>query len=330
VATHLIAVDGGQTSTKALVATRDGAVLGYGVGGPCDRFDAPSGEERNRTALTGAIRAAYAAAELPLGRVAAVGVGLTGFHTSGPELSLIETIVRAVVTPDAFRAVGDYVSNLLGASGGQPGVAIVAGGGSIAYGATSADREALAGGAGYLLADEGSAYDIGRQALRAAMRASDGRDEATALLDAVPAAYGLASVRDLPGLVYRADFTRDRIATLAPIVTRAAQAGDTVARRILAGAGAELARTTLACIRQLFAPGDTVAVYPTGGVFAAGTLLTEPFRVTLHAGWPGATIRPAAFPPVVGALIVAGRAAGCAMDAAWLARVGATLPPAAR
>ncbi|MGN6564798.1 MAG: N-acetylglucosamine kinase [Thermomicrobiales bacterium] len=327
---YLVAVDGGQTSTKALLAARDGTVLGYGVGGPCDRFAAPGGEARNRAALTGAIHAAYTAAGLSPGPVAAVGVGLTGFHTGGPELPQIEAIVRAVVTPDAVAAVGDYVSNLLGASSGQPGVVIIAGGGSIAYGVTLDGREATAGGAGYLLADEGSAYAIGHLALRAAMRASDGRDEPTTLLTAVPAAYGLSSVRELPDLVYRADFTRDRIATLAPVVTRAAESSDAVARRILATAGGELARTTLACIRQLYPPGATVAVYPTGGVFAAGALLMEPFGAALSEGWPAATIQPAAFPPVVGALIIAARAAGQEVDAAWLTRVGATLPPTAR
>ncbi|HEX5501581.1 MAG TPA: BadF/BadG/BcrA/BcrD ATPase family protein [Thermomicrobiales bacterium] len=325
---YLLAVDGGQTSTKALLVAPDGTVLGRGAGGPCDRFDAPGGAARNRAGIQGAIRAASAAAAADghpsPGRVAAIGLGLTGYHAGGPDLPALAVLVREVLAPGRLVAVGDYVTNLAGASGGRPGVAVIAGGGSVAYGRATDGREALVGGYGHLLGDEGSAYDIGRQALRAALRAADGRDAPTALRDAVPAALGVAAPRDLLDVVYRPAFGRERVAALAPLVAEAARAGDATAARIMAGAGEELAGLALACVCRLGAPGEAVAVYPTGGVFAAGAVLDGPFRAAVRAGWPAARVAAPAYPPVVGALILARRAAGGDADAAWLARVGAT------
>ena len=71
------------------------------------------------------------------------------------------------------------MTNLAGASGGDPGVVLIAGGGSIGFGVTADGREALAGGFGYLLGDEGSAFDIGLRAIAAACRAEDRRGEPT-------------------------------------------------------------------------------------------------------------------------------------------------------
>ncbi|HET8626818.1 MAG TPA: BadF/BadG/BcrA/BcrD ATPase family protein [Thermomicrobiales bacterium] len=325
---YLVAVDGGQTSTKALLAAPDGTVLGRGAGGPCDRFDAPGGAARNRAGIQGAIRAAQAAAATAghpaPEEVAAIGLGLTGYHAGGPELPAIEALVREALAPGQVVAVGDYVTNLGGASGGRPGVAVIAGGGSVAYGLAADGRDALVGGYGHLLGDEGSAYDIGRQALRAAMRAADGRDAPTALRDAVPAALGVAAPHKLLDVVYRPEFGRERVAALAPLVAEAARAGDATAARVMADAGEELAGLALACVRRLCAPGEAIRVYPTGGVFAAGAVLDGPFRDALRAGWPPARVESPAYPPVVGALILARRAAGGDADAAWLARVGAT------
>ena len=56
--------------------------------------------------------------------------------------------------------------------------------------------------------------------------------------------------------------------------------------------------------------------------------MLDPFTAALREGWPGADPLPPRFPPVVGALIVATRAVGRNVDAAWLERVEASLPDA--
>ena len=325
----LVGVDGGQTATKALVARRDGTVLAAGRGEASDHFHIAGGREKNRLAIHGAIESALAAAGAKPEQVASVGLGLTGAPAGGEQTPAVHDIVREILRPDRITVAADYVTNLAGASGGEPGVVVVAGGGSIAYGLRPDGREALAGGFGYLLGDEGSAFDIGRRAIAAACRAGDLRGEPTVLGAAVREHFGIGTMRELPRVVYRAGFSRERISLLAPKVVRAARAGDPVACRIVTTAGEELARTALGVIRQLFEfeANDAVDVYLTGGVFGAGDILVDRFRSALRAGWARAEAREPRLPPAVGGLILAARALGQPTDAAWLDSVASSLPP---
>lgn len=322
----LLGIDGGQTSTKALVARSDGRVLASGLGGPSDHFHALGGEHRNRVALHGAIASALRAAGAAPADVVSVALGLTGAPTAPGAPRLAEAIVRELLAPRAVRVVADYVTNLAGASGGKAGVVVIAGGGSIAYGVAADGREAIAGGFGFLLGDEGSAFDIGRRAIAAAARASDGRGPATGLAPMVRDAFGLGAVRDVTQVVYHADFARDRVSLLAPRVAALAIAGDRVAAAIFEQAGIELATVAVAVLERIAPSGAAMAVYLTGGVFAAGRIVRTPFETELARVRPAATIREPAFPPVVGSLILAARLAGVATDERWFENVAASLP----
>src|SRR4051812_42434612 len=150
----LVAVDGGQTSTKALVATPEGRVLARGRGGPSDHFHIEGGVEKNRIAIHGAIGAALAAAGKGPVDVGSVALGLTGAPARGSQNPVVQEIVRELLDPAEIVVVPDYVTNLAGASGGEPGVVLIAGGGAIGFGVTEDGREAIAGGFGFLLGDE--------------------------------------------------------------------------------------------------------------------------------------------------------------------------------
>jgi len=320
-----VAVDGGQTATKALVAALNGTVLAAGRGGPSDHFHGPGGLEKNRIAIHEAVNSTLSAAGVDPAQVGSIGLGLTGAPSGRYHGNVAETIVREVVPAAAITIVPDYVTNLAGASGGGQGVVLIAGGGSIAYGVTADGREALAGGFGYLLGDEGSAFDIGLAAISAACRAEDRRGEPTSLRQKVLAHFGIAAMREIPRIVYEAGFARERISLLSPAVAAVALEGDVVSLRIMARAGHELATTALGVIRQLFQPGDPVGVYLTGGVFNAGAPLLDPFLAALHEGWATAEAKLPRFPPVVGGLILAARGIGQSVDGSWLDTVEATL-----
>ncbi len=322
----ILAIDVGQTSTKSLLAWRDGRVVGHGEGGPANHFHARGGVARNRSAIHDAVRSAYAAAGLTPGSLTSVALGVTGLHRDSPGIAIVEDIVREVVEPCTVNVYPDYVMNLVGASRGEWGVAVIAGGGSIAYG-MSRDRlrEGIAGGFGYLLGDEGSAFDIGRRAVMAAARASDGRDEGTVLETIVRAEFSLISMLEIIRVVYDAGFSRDRLSRLAPRVVDAAKDGDMVAHRILIHAARELARTSVAVVRRIAEPGEGVPVYVTGGVFGAGSMILAPFEEHLRREWPTAEIRAPDFPPVVGALIQAHQAAYPDTGNEWLEKVRGTL-----
>jgi N-acetylglucosamine kinase-like BadF-type ATPase len=322
----LLAIDGGQTATKSLVARLDGTVLAAGRGGPTDHYHVAGGVEKNRLAIHGAIESALSAAGAAADRVAAICLGLTGAPTGGDHLPIVHRLVRQILATERVTVVADYVTNLAGASGGQPGVVLIAGGGSIGYGVTADGREALAGGYGYLIGDEGSGFNIGRGAIAAACRAGDRRDEPTILEAVVRDHFGLATIRDIPRLVYSAGFSRDQISLLAPKVAQAARDGDVAARRIMTNAGEELALTAVGVCRQLFQAGDPVAVYLTGGIFGAGDVLLDPLRAALATGWSTAEARFPRFPPAVGGLILAARALGREPGAGWLDAVERSLP----
>jgi N-acetylglucosamine kinase-like BadF-type ATPase len=322
----LLAIDGGQTSTKALLARIDGTILGSGLGGPSDHFHIEGGVEKNRRAIVGAIDSVLAATGAAPDQIIAIAFGLTGAPAGSRAHELVKEIVGERLTPGQITVVPDMVSNLAGASGGEPGVVLIAGGGSIGYGITTDGTTAVAGGYGYLLGDEGSAFDIGLRAIAAATRAADLRAQPTELQAVVKEHFEIDRERDLPWVVYRAGFSRERISLLAPKVAAAAQAGDTAAIDILRTAGEELALTALGVMRQLFAPGTPISVYLTGGVFKAGELLVGPLRARLQTDWPKAEPRMPRFPPAVGALILAAQSVEIPVDAPWLDRIAATLP----
>jgi N-acetylglucosamine kinase-like BadF-type ATPase len=326
----LLAIDGGQTATKAMVAGVDGTVLGSGIGGPTVHYLAEGGTEKNRGSVQGAIRAALEAGEaggVDPGQVAAVGMGSTGVDPQGEEVALIHEIIREVLPVEQVQVVTDTYTNLMGASGGEPGIVVIAGGGAIGYGLAADGRTAISNGFGYWLGDEGSAFWIGMRAIDLACRASDRRDEPTALEGIVLEHFGLAEMRRLPRIVYRAGFERERIAFLAPKVAEAAQQGDAAARSIYQQAARELALTAAGVLRQLYEPGAPGVVYPTGGVFSEVELVRRPFEERLAELWPAAEVRSPRFPPVVGGLIVAARLIGVHTDAMWLGRVEASLRP---
>lgn len=284
----LVSVDGGQTATKCLIARFDGTVLASGRGWPSDHFHGEGGVEKNRRAIHGAINAAIVAARTGAGRGTSVALGLTGVPTGGNQNPVVHDIVREILQPERITVVPDYVTNLAGASAGEPGVVLIAGGGTIGYGQTGDGREAIAGGFGYLLGDEGSAFHIGLRAISAVCRASDLRDGATALERIVREHFGIVTMREISRVVYRAGFSRDQISHLAPKVADAARAGDDAAFQILAGAGEELARTACGVLCQLSARDDHVVVYLTGSVFEAGGLVLDSFQKALRVEWPSA------------------------------------------
>jgi N-acetylglucosamine kinase-like BadF-type ATPase len=301
----VLAVDGGQTSSKAIVATTGGHILGRGSGSACDHLHGAQGYERNRAAIHSSAHAALAAANRDASEIEYVGLGLTSAPRESEFLPLFHQMVREMCTPRSIWVDADFVSNLAGASGGSPGVVVIAGGGSIGYGVDATGREAIAGGLGYLMGDEGSGWYFGLRALQEAARASDRRGPETALLPMILEHYGITGVRQIIRVIYDRDFLREQVSCLAPQVMAIAQSGDVVASNIVHTGAGKLADLALGVIRQLHEPNFPVRVYPTGGIFTAGPVITAPFTEAIQTAWPTAHVATPRFPPVVGAYLQA-------------------------
>src|ERR1022692_2492115 len=298
-----LGVDGGQSGTTALIGDEAGRVLGAGSGGPCNHAEAAEGRQKLLRAVGDSVAAACAQAGLDARavRFAAACFGMSG----GPEdkQAILQQILPAdvVVTDDAVIA-------LAGATAGEPGIVTIAGTGSIAFGRNAAGRTARTGGWGYIFGDEGSGFDIARQALRAALRAEEGWGPPTALVRALLDATGSEDANGALHRFYAPDWPRSRVATLAPLVDEAAMAGDPVARDILHNAAQQLAVLTSSVRRQFWKPGEPARVAWTGGVFRSRMLL-ERYRCLVELE-DGNCVGPPEHNPAAGALIEAYRAAG--------------------
>jgi N-acetylglucosamine kinase-like BadF-type ATPase len=298
-----LGVDGGQSSTKALIGDEAGRVLGAGTGGPCNHAGATEGRAKLARAVQESVTAACEQAKLDACHVRfeAACFGMSG----GPEdkqgiLAEILPAAKLIVTHDALIA-------LSGASAGEPGVVVIAGTGSIAFGRNAAGEIARAGGWGFLFGDEGSGFDIVRQAVRASLRFEEGWGLETALHKALVGETGARDANDLMHRLYTEDWPRPRASLLARTVDAVALDGDPVAREILLNAAQQLSTLAVSVRRRLFQPGEAAPVCYIGGVFSSHILL-ERFRqlVELEEGSRAASPR---YEPAAGALLEAYRAA---------------------
>lgn len=215
---------------------------------------------------------------------AALGFAFFGLPAFGEDSRfdpLIAQLPREMLGHDRFTVGNDMVCGWAGSLGGQDGINIVSGTGSIAYG-EHLGKSARAGGWGEIFSDEGSAYWIAIRGLQLFSRMSDGRSPPGPLLDALRDHFALQADLDLCGHVMGAAGSRDSIAGLSQIVASAANAGDQAAADIFRDAAAELAEIVDAVARQLdFAVDGDIPVSWSGGVFRSGDLVTAPFKAKL-------------------------------------------------
>ncbi|MBS1877622.1 MAG: ATPase [Acidobacteria bacterium] len=294
-----LGVDGGQSSTTALIGDETGRVVGFGRGGPCNHVRASEGRAKFLNAIGGCVRSALDQAGVGEARFASACLGFSG----GPADK--EALVRELLSAGRLNVTNDAVVALAGACAGEPGLIVIAGTGSISLGRNAAGETARAGGWGYVFGDEGGAFDIVRQALRAALRFEEGWGEPTALRALLLEATGAADANELMHRFYMADWPRSRVATFAPLVDQAAADGDEAASDVIGRAAAELGLLGRAVRRRLFGDQERVRVSYIGGVFRSGRLLTAFAR---H--FAGDRFDAPEYGPAAGALIEAYRAEG--------------------
>jgi len=275
-----LGIDGGQSSTTALIGDDTGQVIGVGRAGPCNHAAASEGRRKFVAAMTDSLaQAAESAGITGPALFQAACLGLSG----GPDDK--EALAKEMIQAERYLVTHDAHIALAGATGGEPGIIVIAGTGSIVFGRNAAGVSARAGGWGYIFGDEGGGFDLVRQALRAVLRNEEGWGPRTALREALLDATGARDGNHLLHRLYTDEYPRDRVAVWARLVHQTALAGDSVAAEILKSAAQSLASMTAAVRHQLFEPSGQVEVHYSGGVFSSGPLL-ERFRllVELEAG----------------------------------------------
>ena len=234
-------------------------------------------------------------------KFASVCLGLSGGYEDK------ESFAKELIASEKYKLTHDAEIALIGATAGQPGIIIIAGTGSIAFGRNAQMKTARAGGWGYIFGDEGGGFDIVRKALRRALQFEEGWGPPTRLHKALLDVSGAASANELLHQLYN-KFDRHKIASYAPLVTQAAEQEDKVALEVLKEAAEGLARYTSAVYNQLFKNSEIVQIVAVGGIFKS-RLLTQQLMQNIYTSLlsPLGTPR---FSPVAGALLEALREDG--------------------
>ncbi|MEP6962875.1 MAG: BadF/BadG/BcrA/BcrD ATPase family protein [Acidobacteriota bacterium] len=293
-----LGIDGGQSSTTALIGDETGRILGEGHAGPCNHVGASERRAKFFSAIGDSIAQAAKAAGVP-----AVFDAVCAGFSGGAEDK--DALTRELIRANRYLITHDAHIALSGATAGAPGIIVIAGTGSIAFGRNALDQTARCGGWGYIFGDEGGAFDIVRQALRAALRQSEGWGPQTQLLPALLEATNASDANALLHLFYTSDYPRERVASLAEVVDQAAQAGDPVAAAILDQAAHALATLAATVRRQLFLDEEPVNVHRIGGVFSSLSALTRFQMLTELDG--NTRVLPPLLDPAHGALLEARR-----------------------
>ncbi len=298
-----LGIDGGGSKTSCLIGDET-SILGAGAAAGSNLVRV--GEAQAREALGAAIRQACTAAKVAPSQIQKTCVGLAG--AARPEIAeRVQGIISELI-PGEIQVVGDMVIALEAAFGSGPGVIVIAGTGSIAFGRSAQGEIARAGGWGFAISDEGSGHWIGRTVVAAAVRAWDeGPAENTRTLEGLMKSWRLQTREQL---VLAANATPPPdFAALVPTVLSLADSGDRIALETLTRAGAELANLARTVIIRLFANAGTLSVATSGGIFSSSLLVRQAFYKRLRSEHPNAAINPGVIEPVRGALELARKGA---------------------
>jgi N-acetylglucosamine kinase-like BadF-type ATPase len=295
---QVLGLDAGGTKTVCYLADEDGKLIGEGRAGGANLK--AEGELAVEKVLHSVMDQALGERER---NVAAICLGMAGADRED-EKSLVLDIMRRISARARVVVVNDALVALVAGVGDAPGVVIICGTGSIAYG-RSADRAARAGGWGHILGDEGSGYWIGRRALRAVARGADGRGPATSLTPRVLNHFAVAKPSDLVTEVYDRQLRHHAVAQLARLVQQARDEGDEVATQILEQAAHELVRAARSVVDRLSMQEEALQFVLAGGVFTGVPWLAEELKRRLPATAPRGQVKRLEVEPALGAVRLA-------------------------
>jgi len=300
----IIALDGGATKTDLAIADINGNVLSLGKGGPSNiTIVGVEGLKRSiseayKNALS-KIRARLPRAEILVACLAGVGgpkrrkLALEVLLELNKELEMAK---RVILEPDVIAA-------LMSVTLGKEGVVVISGTGSIVFGVNEQGIKVRVGGWGYLIDDEGSAFYIGREAIRIALKFEEGRIKDKRFVEEILRYLNVDTVEEIVDLIALGHIGVREIASLAPVVVELAEEGNGQAKKIITKAVSELVEMVELVIRRLKLKSPTIGV--SGSVLLKSKYVYEIFKNETKKKLPDSNIVRPTHPPLVGALIYA-------------------------
>jgi N-acetylglucosamine kinase-like BadF-type ATPase len=195
---------------------------------------------------------------------------------------------------------------LEGAFLGKEGIVVIGGTGSVVFGKDDRGKIYRAGGWGRFIGDEGSGYELGREAFRSVARMMDGRGKKTRLANMLGTAFGLKTHEDIINAVYRDEFD---LAVAAPMVLRAASQKDSVAKELLQSATCELVLTIEAVYKRMEISGrggrNKIPLALIGGLLESENVYSKGLKTQIREHLRYISIQKPIALPVHGAVLTA-------------------------
>jgi glucosamine kinase len=307
----VVGVDGGGSKTRVIVADETGTEV-IRIDGAASAVR-PGRADHSGEVIASTVRDALSAAGLSHVRPGVICVGVAGAGREAERQALWRALVERGIADDIV-VHADATVALDDAFGDGPGIVLIAGTGSVAFGRGPTGTLARCGGWGPVFGDEGGGAWMARRALSAATAAVDGREPETGLTGAIVTAAQVDRVEDL--IAWAAEAGPAGLASLAVAVLQCAESGDLRANAVVSFAAEELALHVRALARTLF--GDERATSPValaGGLLSRRSPLRSRLEHRLKSAVPGAQMHPHEVEPARGAVRGALRAMGYAPGA---------------
>jgi len=268
---YVLGVDCGGSKTKIQVTDKSGKKIIQTVSGPVSYKSAGGIAKAIENLNRGVFEAIKSLKKSSSIYFESSCFGMAGYDTP-EDFNTFKKIVfneklKKYLNYNKTIIVNDNMLGLEAGSQSKNKIIINAGSGSNCLGINENGKQGKASGWEYILADEGSAYQSGLKALKAVMRAYDGRSEGTLLKDTILKELNLKNVPNLAKWIYEIPFPREKISYLAKTVCHTAELGDKVSIRILAEEAEEAAISVRAVARKLGFKDNTFDLVLVGGLF---------------------------------------------------------------
>ena len=304
----ILGVDGGGTKTIAQITDLSGQLLAESKSGSSNykSIGMEDAKININSAVLGAVRNLKTSSNIFFKSSC---FGISG-NDSREDKNIYYKIIfnnkiKHYLNPSKTIICNDTRIGLAAGSDSKNGVMIICGTGSNCFGINEEGKEANVNGWDYILGDEGSGYEIGIRALKALMKAYDGRGSATLLSKTILEDLGIKDVRGLIGWAYKDSFSKDRIAAIAKTVCRTAEMGDKISIEILEGEAIETVNSVTVAASKLNLAEKEFDLVFVGNVFKCEKYFKSVLMKKLKDKFPKINFKPLARGPVEGAIKLA-------------------------
>ena len=333
----ILAIDGGNSKTDVALVAYDGTLLASVRGPGINPQDV--GADQTALNLDALVRQAAGQAGLPAPGASPNRIAWIAQHTvaclANADLPEEEAELAAAVQAQGWSPTATVVndtfailrSGLTDTDLPHWGVAVVCGAGINCVGVAPDGRVTRFLALGTIAGDWGGGYFLGLEVLWHAARAEDGRGQDTVLSGYVTRHFGVERVEQVTIGLHQGKIPHDDLISLAPVLLRAADEGDPVARSLVNRQADEIAVMAITAMRRLDLTGLATPVILGGGVVTArNPLLMTSIARQLAEAAPRAQVRVIEVPPVVGAALLGLDHVGAPPDAESRLRAAYGLP----